>query len=432
VSPATGGEQWVVVDAGTYSLHPQATVYLASLRSRGCSTNTERAYAGRVALYLSYCQDERIDWAAPRFVELAGLQRWLVAEPLPARGRRPSLEPRFRSPGTANAVMTVVSGFLRFGAAHGWVTPETVALLSEPKQLFHLPPGYDPGETGQFRTVEAASFRFAFTDPGYQDLSSQQIAAMIALAGRARDRFLIALLACTGLRIGEALGLRREDLHLLASSRVLGCGTAGPHLHVRRRTDNPNGALAKSRRSRIVPVTADLVALYTDYQYERDTAGPAADGEMVFVCEVALMLRWLRAVGLRCCRWIGTGFGPAQSRAFRTADVNVQSRAGSSRKWSSQGRWRVVAVRCRPRRSDRRHCLPAGKQAGTPHRCSAQRGPPRGDAVRTTVYCRSGHGAAWPDRTASSGRPWTSCGLAVRFLTGSCLRSAAMTRRTRQ
>ncbi|MFJ9026336.1 tyrosine-type recombinase/integrase [Streptomyces sp. NPDC102259] len=180
--------------------------------------------------------------------------------------------------------MTVVSGFLRFGAVHGWVAPATVAVLSEPKQLFHLPPGYDPGETGQLRTVEAAAFRFALTDPGYQDLSSEQIAAMIAVAGRARDRFLIALLACTGLRIGEALGLHRGDMHLLASSRVLGCGTDGPHLHVRRRTDNPNGALAKSRRSRTMPVTADLVAFYADYQYERDAVGPAAaESEMVFV-----------------------------------------------------------------------------------------------------------------------------------------------------
>jgi hypothetical protein len=38
--------RWVVVDAGTYALHPQATAHLASLRSRGCSANTERAYAG--------------------------------------------------------------------------------------------------------------------------------------------------------------------------------------------------------------------------------------------------------------------------------------------------------------------------------------------------------------------------------------------------
>lgn len=71
---------------------------------------------------------------------------------------------------------------------------------------------------------------------------------MIALAGRARDRFLIALLACTGLRIGEALGLRRGDMHLLASSRVLGCGADGTHLHVRRRTDNPNGCAGRPGR----------------------------------------------------------------------------------------------------------------------------------------------------------------------------------------
>ncbi|MET7312310.1 tyrosine-type recombinase/integrase [Streptomyces sp. NPDC005571] len=106
---------------------------------------------------------------------------------------------------------------------------------------------------------------------------------MIALTTRARDRFLLALLACTGLRIGEVLGLRRGDMHLLASSRAVGCGIDGPHVHVRRRTDNPNRALAKSRFARYVPVTADLVALYTDYQYERDRVSQAAEAEMVFV-----------------------------------------------------------------------------------------------------------------------------------------------------
>ncbi len=106
---------------------------------------------------------------------------------------------------------------------------------------------------------------------------------MIAIAPRARDRFLTALLACTGLRIGEALGLHRGDMHLLASSRAVGCGVEGPHVHVRRRADNPNRALAKSRFSRMVPVTADLVALYADYQFERDRVAQAADSEMVFV-----------------------------------------------------------------------------------------------------------------------------------------------------
>ena len=283
VCPATGLQQWVVADAVTFELQREVSVFLAALRCQGRSANTERAYAGRLALYLNFCQERGLAWAEPTFLGLVGLQRWLVTDPLPPRGQQAASRPRYRSQGTANAVMTVVSSFLRFGAAHGWVAPATVALLSEPKTLAYLPPGYDPGEDGQWRTVDKASFRFALTDPGYQDLSPEQIAVMIMSAPRARDRFLIALLAVTGLRIGEALGLRREDLHLLASSRVLGCGTTGPHLHVRRRPDNPNRALAKSRHPRTVPVTADLVALYTDYQYERDTIAAATEGAMVFV-----------------------------------------------------------------------------------------------------------------------------------------------------
>ncbi|MFD9409793.1 tyrosine-type recombinase/integrase [Streptomyces sp. NPDC059989] len=49
------------------------------------------------------------------------------------------------------------------------------------------------------------------------------------------------------------------------------------------KTDNPNRALAKSRFSRHVLVTADLVELYTDYEYERDRVAQAAESEMVFV-----------------------------------------------------------------------------------------------------------------------------------------------------
>ncbi|MFC8956127.1 hypothetical protein ACFT8P_26400 [Streptomyces sp. NPDC057101] len=41
-------------------------------------------------------------------------------------------------------------------------------------------------------------------------------------------------------------------------------------MHVRRRADNPNRALAKSRFSRSVPVTVDLVALYTDQALVQD------------------------------------------------------------------------------------------------------------------------------------------------------------------
>ena len=43
---------------------------------------------------------------------------------------------------------------------------------------------------------------------------------MLAVLHRVRDRLLITVLTESG-RIGEAVGLRREDMHLLASNTVL-------------------------------------------------------------------------------------------------------------------------------------------------------------------------------------------------------------------
>jgi site-specific recombinase XerD len=282
VSPADGSVAWVVVD-DAFAFHVEATAFLAGLRARDLSVNTERAYAGRVALYLRCCAEWDLDWADPGFLGLKRFQDWLVTEPLPPRSRGGGSGQRYRSRAAANAVLTAVCEYLKFGAVHGWVPLAAVSVLSEPKFLRHLPPGYDPGESGQFRTVSARAFRFAVAEEGCQALTPEQIATMAGLASRARDKFLIVLLGCTGMRIGEVLGLRRQDMHLLASSRALGCEIEGPHVHVRRRRENANGALAKSRFPRTIPATADLVTFYTCYLHERDTVPEAADCDMVFV-----------------------------------------------------------------------------------------------------------------------------------------------------
>lgn len=68
----------------------------------------------------------------------------------------------------------------------------------------------------------------------------------------ATDRFLLTVLAGAGLRIGEALGLRHEDIDAAASLL-----TVVPRV-------NANGARAKGGR-RQVPVPPQLIRLYSDY-----------------------------------------------------------------------------------------------------------------------------------------------------------------------
>ncbi|MGH8917253.1 MAG: tyrosine-type recombinase/integrase, partial [Actinomycetes bacterium] len=90
-----------------------------------------------------------------------------------------------------------------------------------------------------------------------------------------RDRFLVVMLWFCGLRIGEALGLRRSDLHLVPSAAALGCSIPGPHLHVVRRA-NANGASAKTG-DRHVPVRSEVLSCYERYLSERE-ACPEAEG----------------------------------------------------------------------------------------------------------------------------------------------------------
>jgi len=267
-----------------YVVHREANAYLAALRARDRSANTERVYAGRIALYLSYCSATGLDWKTPSVEALSEFLRHLVKEPLPSRGRS-TTTPRYRSKGTANAIMTVVCELLRFGAAHKWVPMEVALAVSEPKFLTHLPPGFDIGERGQFRRIQAKTIKFAVPRGGYKWLTDDQLTQLVSTPTNARDRFLITLMAVTGVRIGEALGLRREDMHFMARSDTLGCQLQGPHIHVRRRA-NVNGALAKSRYPRTVPVPDDVVDLYADYQHERGRSGADAS-DMVFVTSIA-------------------------------------------------------------------------------------------------------------------------------------------------
>ncbi|MEV0535483.1 tyrosine-type recombinase/integrase [Kitasatospora sp. NPDC050463] len=255
---------------------------MAGLRGAGRAYNTERTYSGRIALYLSYCTDNGIDWAAPALPQLLSFQRWLIEEPLPGRGKRPPVELRFRSKGTANAITGTMGDFLSWCALQGWVPASVASMLVQPKYLRYTPPGFDPGEDGQNRVIQSRRIKYRVAVPGYEWLTDEEIRHLLNCTTRARDRFLIGLLATTGMRIGEALGLRREDMHFLPDSSLLGCRVEGPHVHVRRRV-NSNGAYAKSVEPRWITVQSDIVQLYNAYQYERDEVPQAADCDMVFV-----------------------------------------------------------------------------------------------------------------------------------------------------
>ena len=266
VSPLDGSELWVVLDPG-FVMHREASDFLRALHGAGRSPHTIRVYAGRVAGFLGWCASQGVEWSSISLTALARFKHFVEATP--GRGGR------LRSGATVNAALTAVCEFLRFCARTGLIEAAVAERLSEPRWLRFTPPGFDAGESGQFRTVRARALKARAQVSFPEALTSEQVGAVLACCRRPREHFMVILLLETGLRIGEALGLRRADMHLLPDSRGLGCTTVGAHIHVRHRA-NPNGALAKSRFPRTVPASDTVLSSYAGYQHER--AALSGDG----------------------------------------------------------------------------------------------------------------------------------------------------------
>ena len=240
--------------------------------------STTRVYAGELARFLSWCgrTGRSLEDGAGQLSRFVLLLRTTPTVRSGAGQGRP--------PGAArvNHVLAVVREFYKHAAAAGVVGGGVLAALYEVADDRNLPAELR-SEGGGLRYRARPRHRLRAERPaGPEAATEAEWEALLEAAGSWRDRFLLVLLKFTGVRIGEALGMRRSDLHFMNSSTSVGCQVAGPHLHVVRR-DNPNRAAAKSRDARVVPVGAWVLACYDRYVEER-LGCSAADGcDFVFV-----------------------------------------------------------------------------------------------------------------------------------------------------
>src|ERR1700720_3336517 len=156
ISPVDGRERWTVVDGG-YVEHDRAGEFLrVLLDGQGRSVGTARAYAGRIALYLTWAARAGVEGLSPTNGDLAVFARWLERTPSrkhrPGRNRRRSSDPAVvalapaRSAGTIDGILTATVEFVRFGSSRGWTDTKTADALSVRRELSFLPPGFERGE----------------------------------------------------------------------------------------------------------------------------------------------------------------------------------------------------------------------------------------------------------------------------------------------
>lgn len=264
VVPPTGEESWTVLDPG-YEVVEPVDRFLAHLSAVERSPATVRSYAFDLRDYVEFLDHVGVAWDRVQLEDIGRFVSWLRLSP---RERRSDVTHMGRAvdhcaASTINRKLSAVGSFYQFHQRHGvecaflWSTYRGGGTGSWRPFLAHL--GASPRRR---REVKLASVK---RTP--RALTPTQVGAIIEGCNHLRDKLLFAMLAGTGMRIGEALGLRHEDID-----------TAGRLIRVRPRR-NVNRARAKTG-ARDIPVASGLVRLFADYLFEE--YGPL-DCDYVFV-----------------------------------------------------------------------------------------------------------------------------------------------------
>jgi site-specific recombinase XerD len=246
--------------------------FLAFLAAIERSPNTVKAYAHDLKDWFGFLAGRGLDWRAVTVEDVAGFVAWLRLPPAARDGRvtvLPTVEYHC-SAASVNRKLAALSAFCEFHSRHGVALAGVLTAMTPAGRRGSSASSFKPflhhvtkNSPQRRRTGGRAA-----PAPRPRVLTVPQTQAILDGCTRLRDRLLFAVLLDTGMRIGEALGLRHEDL-----------GIAERQVVVMPRV-NDNRARVKAGRSRVIPASAELMRLYADY-LNREYG--ALDSDYVFV-----------------------------------------------------------------------------------------------------------------------------------------------------
>ena len=258
-----GAESATVLDDAGEVISP-VEAFLAHLQALERSPTTVRAYGFSLKLWFEFLSLLGVEWDAAGAEQVCRFVAWLRAPAenvvvLEGGSAR-------RAPATVNRHLAGLFCFYDYHARNGVALAQALVVWRRSNRGGYK--GFLQHANGG-RPVATRPLRLRQTRRLPRTLSVEQIVALVEACQHLRDRFLLVLLAETGMRIGQALGLRHCDF---VSHRR--------ELRIVPRADNANGARAKTIDEAVIPISSGLVRLYSAYMF--DEYGDV-DSDYVFV-----------------------------------------------------------------------------------------------------------------------------------------------------
>ena len=238
--PDTGKLSWIVVDAEHL---PVAVLneYLVYLHRLGRSPNTVRAYAHHLQAFWAFMVEQKHQWRELKLTQLAEFVSWVRDVPRGGGGHR--------SDATINLILAAIGSFYEYQDRLGVDTA-----ISRSRRFGAKSP-YKPflHHISRTQSLRHAVLRVRAVKRLPRVFSPSDVQSLLDACTRQRDRLLLCLLHESGMRIGQALGLRHADIQSYDGTIDI---VPRP---------NSNGALAKSRSPYVVHVSKQAMGLYADY-----------------------------------------------------------------------------------------------------------------------------------------------------------------------
>jgi integrase/recombinase XerD len=240
-------EAWLVLDANYFPVKP-ITEFIRYLVNTEKSPNTIRSYANHLRLYWEFLEANQYDWLTVTVDHFSRFVHWLRSSY--SNVIYVNTKTVWHEASSVNTILSVIASFYRFHQQCGRTNISLTKMIAGgPKKtysmLHHIFKRY-PQRQKVIKLREPKELP--------KTLTSDEVKTIINHCENIKERLLVTILAETGMRIGQLLGLQHQDIKSWDNE-----------LHIIPRRTNGPDAQAKRKSLHVIHIAPSVMQLYADY-----------------------------------------------------------------------------------------------------------------------------------------------------------------------